>query len=247
MTIKAIETCYKNYRFRSRLEARWAVCLDALKVRWEYEPEGFDLGEDGWYLPDFWLPDVKIWIEIKPSDCVDYAAARKKAARLSSARQEAVLLLRGSPGFSEEAFYGYSVQWQAFRTELVAGYGYETWSVASKDDGAIWFADWALDSLRDWLIDSSEEPLLPAERDEIRNIDLWSPENRQHVLELYAVYLHRNGKDADFSIRSCESVEIRAGNGRLSFVEGHNMATSSMLQALSAARSARFEHGETPA
>lgn len=41
--IRAIDTKYKGYRFRSRLEARWAVFFDALGVRWEYEPEGFDL------------------------------------------------------------------------------------------------------------------------------------------------------------------------------------------------------------
>lgn len=64
--IKAIETRYKGYRFRSRLEARWAVFFDALGIEWEYEKEGFDLGVHGWYLPDFWLPKHGIWIEIKP-------------------------------------------------------------------------------------------------------------------------------------------------------------------------------------
>jgi len=63
--IKPIETQYKGYRFRSRLEARWAVFFDALEIRWEYEPEGFDLGKAGWYLPDFWLPDYDCWFEIK--------------------------------------------------------------------------------------------------------------------------------------------------------------------------------------
>lgn len=63
--IKAIETKYKGYRFRSRLEARWAVFFDACKIRWEYEKEGYDL--DGLrYLPDFWLPDFGMWIEVKP-------------------------------------------------------------------------------------------------------------------------------------------------------------------------------------
>ncbi len=38
---KAIETLYKGYRFRSRLEARWAVFFDALGLKWEYEKEGF--------------------------------------------------------------------------------------------------------------------------------------------------------------------------------------------------------------
>lgn len=42
-TIKAIKTEYKGYRFRSRLEARWAVFFDALGVRWEYEKEGYEL------------------------------------------------------------------------------------------------------------------------------------------------------------------------------------------------------------
>ena len=62
--IKAIETVYKGYRFRSRLEARWAVFFDALGIEWEYEKEGYDLGAAGWYLPDFWLPHFGWW-EVK--------------------------------------------------------------------------------------------------------------------------------------------------------------------------------------
>lgn len=55
--IKPIETHYKGCRFRSRLEARWAVFFDSLGVKWEYEPEGFELSCGG-YLPDF---RVKCW------------------------------------------------------------------------------------------------------------------------------------------------------------------------------------------
>lgn len=58
MEIKAIETVYNGYRFRSRLEARWAVFFDALGVDYEYEPEGFDLGDGTRYLPDF---KIKCW------------------------------------------------------------------------------------------------------------------------------------------------------------------------------------------
>lgn len=50
--IKAIETRYAGCRFRSRLEARWAVFLDTLKIEWQYEYEGFETSA-GWYLPDF--------------------------------------------------------------------------------------------------------------------------------------------------------------------------------------------------
>ncbi len=74
--IKAIETQYKGYRFRSRLEARWAVALDALGMRWRYESEGFEVAPGCRYLPDFYLPDWDIYLEVKPDlpqDCfVEY-------------------------------------------------------------------------------------------------------------------------------------------------------------------------------
>lgn len=73
--IKAIETVYKGYRFRSRLEARWAVFFENAGIKWEYEKEGFDLGTLGWYLPDFYLPLNKMWIEIKPQS---YSCERKR-------------------------------------------------------------------------------------------------------------------------------------------------------------------------
>ena len=62
--VKAIETMYNGYRFRSRLEARWAVFFDAMGIKYEYEKEGFNL-PSGKYLPDFWLPDWEIWFEVK--------------------------------------------------------------------------------------------------------------------------------------------------------------------------------------
>jgi hypothetical protein len=67
VTMQAIETRYAGCRFRSRLEARWAVFFDRLGIRWEYEPQGFVVG---WppgrrYLPDFWLPDLHLWVEVK--------------------------------------------------------------------------------------------------------------------------------------------------------------------------------------
>lgn len=66
--IKPIETWYQGRRFRSRLEARWAVFFDSLGTRWEYEPEGY-VTEHGPYAPDFWLPDIGdngTWFEVKP-------------------------------------------------------------------------------------------------------------------------------------------------------------------------------------
>ena len=56
--IKVIQTHYNGYSFRSRLEARWAVFFDACGVKYEYEPEGYDLGNGLMYLPDFLLHGV---------------------------------------------------------------------------------------------------------------------------------------------------------------------------------------------
>ena len=64
--IKPIETVYSGYRFRSRLEARWAVFFDVMKIKYEYEMEGYDLGDGVYYLPDFYLPDLDVFVEIKP-------------------------------------------------------------------------------------------------------------------------------------------------------------------------------------
>jgi hypothetical protein len=41
--MQAIQTQYKKCHFRSRLEARWAVFFDSLRLPWEYGKEGFKL------------------------------------------------------------------------------------------------------------------------------------------------------------------------------------------------------------
>lgn len=64
--VKAIETIYRGWRFRSRLEARWAVYFDAIGIEWEYEREGYEFEDGLRYLPDFWLKQVKMWAEVKP-------------------------------------------------------------------------------------------------------------------------------------------------------------------------------------
>jgi hypothetical protein len=115
-----IPTEYKGVKFRSRLEAKWAVFFDTLGIEWEYELQGYEIGtgygshwprylfSDGdtvplenqeaaefhikmakdyrgvdltildvmeplgsldpdleWYLPDFWLPGLEVWAEVK--------------------------------------------------------------------------------------------------------------------------------------------------------------------------------------
>lgn len=67
MTVASIETRYAGCRFRSRLEARWAVFFDRLNLTWEYEPQGFNL-HSGNYLPDFKIrfgATDYVWWEVK--------------------------------------------------------------------------------------------------------------------------------------------------------------------------------------
>jgi hypothetical protein len=101
MELKAIETVYNGYRFRSRLEARWAVFFDALGVTYEYEKEGYDL--DGtWYLPDFWLPTLQVFVEVKPQPDTqplrdELCVAIETADKLAKLACSEVFLITGAP------------------------------------------------------------------------------------------------------------------------------------------------------
>ncbi|MGJ9384308.1 hypothetical protein [Salipaludibacillus sp. CF4.18] len=63
MIFNANETEYKGYKFRSRLEAQWAVFFETMNFAWEYiKPRNIEAKNI--YLPDFYLPERKTWIEI---------------------------------------------------------------------------------------------------------------------------------------------------------------------------------------
>jgi hypothetical protein len=68
--LKPIETKYKGYKFRSRLEARWSVFFEEMGLDWSYEVEGFQLPSGAWYLPDFFIKSrdkcMDYWYEVKP-------------------------------------------------------------------------------------------------------------------------------------------------------------------------------------
>lgn len=99
-TFKAIETTYKGVRFRSRLEARWAVFFDAMRWAWEYEPEGYTDGRIH-YAPDFWIPTLDQFWEVKPSvdatsDSV-FGKAIEKAQMLAKGSGKTVCISLGFP------------------------------------------------------------------------------------------------------------------------------------------------------
>jgi hypothetical protein len=105
--MRAIETRYKGYRFRSRLEARWAVFFDALGLKWSYETEGFELADGTRYLPDFFIqhykaPSIGYWLEIKgPEPTTEDLDALQRLANESGHH---AYLLRGDPADFEYWF-----------------------------------------------------------------------------------------------------------------------------------------------
>jgi hypothetical protein len=50
---------------RSQAEAVVAEILDGLGVVWEYEKHSVVVGRWKLYIPDFYLPEVGVWIEVK--------------------------------------------------------------------------------------------------------------------------------------------------------------------------------------
>jgi hypothetical protein len=88
--LKAIETSYKGYRFRSRLEARWAVFFDAASIAWQYEAQGFETSH-GRYLPDFYLPILKRWVEVKREGMLPKPENIYIAGKMSLCRDEVSL------------------------------------------------------------------------------------------------------------------------------------------------------------
>lgn len=102
--IKAIETIYDGYRFRSRLEARWALFLNELGWSWSYEKEGFELEDGTWYLPDFYIPSLNTWLEVKPDVIIEEDI--RKCVLLSRGFPDAcVIIANGLP--SDRQYPGY--------------------------------------------------------------------------------------------------------------------------------------------
>src|SRR3989338_6170912 len=100
--VKPIETKYKGYRCRSRLEARWAVFFDDLGIKYEYELEGFKLPSGAAYLPDFYLSELCLHVEVKPSERIALPDL-KKIAEFSLQGDHPLLLIVGTPT-QEEMF-----------------------------------------------------------------------------------------------------------------------------------------------
>lgn len=110
--VKPIETEYNGYRFRSRLEARWAVFFDTAGIPYEYEPEGFVLTDGTYYLPDFYLPWYRCYVEIKPNVESEISKGMEMISKLAYEKEKCIgMLCAGLPNnnkFSSMLAFYYS-------------------------------------------------------------------------------------------------------------------------------------------
>lgn len=94
VTVSAIPTNYKGYLCRSRLEARWCIFFDTIGVAFDYEPKGYLLSDGTNYLPDFYLPQISMFAEVKPTN-----SGFDKAQQFAEEYEQEVLCLDGYPEF----------------------------------------------------------------------------------------------------------------------------------------------------
>jgi len=104
--IKAIPTTYKGIEFRSKLEAKYAQALDMLGIVWEYEGHGFRFDDGTCYSPDFYMPEIDTYLEVK--GVMDEASRHKVELTASEAHKRIVV---GGPDGTLTMYNGTSSAW----------------------------------------------------------------------------------------------------------------------------------------
>ena len=156
--IKAIQTTYHGYKFRSRLEARWYIFFEHLKIGCEYEAEGYEIPNIAYkqivkfrnavhfkmgekppkkfkWLPDFWLPGKDILVEIKPISFLEESGCACRcniSAKFAALLKKDVLLIVGTVSPSE-----YFIRWFPAGTGIAEGGNFE-WGVCSRCLHGVW-------------------------------------------------------------------------------------------------------------
>lgn len=103
---KAIPIQYGGYQMRSKLEAKWAAFLDYLRIEYQYEPRSYALEGGIGYLPDFYLPEQDIFLEIKPDkELSEFDANKIYFFSLDANIKANLVLLRGEPDMFQHSYY----------------------------------------------------------------------------------------------------------------------------------------------
>jgi hypothetical protein len=218
--IHAIETRYQGYRFRSRLEARWAVFFDSIGLTWVYEPEGFVLDNGIKYLPDFRIVEWGTYIEVKPT-LPTYAELQKivslaQAIRGSQQPAPTQVMLCGTPGIPQ-------LHIKENVVDVGGGYVALSMSGLTTENGPFV-------SIESFAMTQGGE-----------NLDIWPIYFRNpRRMPITPVNVSKNEQ-------SLLSLTLFHGiMPRHYFGDGVQYDAPLLQRGYEAARSARFEHGETP-
>ena len=90
---------HNGYRLRSYAELLWARVLEAAEIFYLYEPDLVRVDE-GYYLPDFWLPNVGIYLEVKGKNPTEEEIQKAEAVMKRTGRE--VMFLVGRPQSDRE-------------------------------------------------------------------------------------------------------------------------------------------------
>lgn len=218
--IKAIETHYAGYRFRSRLEARWAVFFDVAGVKWRYEHEGYETSA-GWYLPDFQVDPThldetigELFFEVKGAELRQDEAERVAALVCDDLELRRCVIPLGQIPDPRKAC---PRMWEEMN-------GLTEWGVSPPDD---LFPEWRAGLIRVRERAGRFSALMP-------------------VCNAFSGLIEAKRMAYTFAAGGSELVGSchHRGDGYPEFCP--HALTSPIGKALTAARSARFEHGESP-
>ncbi len=95
--------CYEHrgWMMRSHTELLWARVFDAAEIQYLHEPGLFDTPH-GWYLPDFYMPNIDIYVEIKGVEPTEIE--KEKAAAVILATGKPLMFISGKPNADRGGF-----------------------------------------------------------------------------------------------------------------------------------------------
>lgn len=233
---RPIETIYNGYRFRSRLEARWAVFFDALDIPYEYEKEGYELGNNVRYLPDFYMSTWDKFVEIKPRKKLEPDELRK-VGLLVQRSDKPVILIIGEPWPGDYIALPFVPAHGMQYKKVLVTYPSKDWNRSCFAFGEY--------TRQMYLVLQSEDQLQKQEQPPLQNVltlseDFWTWDGQ--LLGLIAGPDSRNPAGPPL-MADYETAGIHVITGKVPNLTKHPFALS---RAYVSARQARFEHGETP-
>ena len=133
--IDCVPVIYNGTSFRSTTEARWAVFFDYLGIDYEYEKEQVSLETGGVYIPDFYLPQLEMYIEVKPNNLSIIENEYQKPIQMRKQVDSNMIFIGlGIPRIDDNYLYRIELD----DNPLTDTYRYYSFYEDRRDDGIFW-------------------------------------------------------------------------------------------------------------